>query len=383
MGHTPTTANLSSPLHIAVVRQWVELGVNPELSGAVRRRQYITNAVPGLVLLMVFFYFLLFLWLGNWPLARSCLLEMPIPLAGMIWFHLRQRAGQPPHYWKACFICQTTVLTGIFAGQGTLFGTHFYFLLFFLTAPLVVPISDKRGMAIVCAVCLGWFTLLHTLQWPAAPAVSELPRAVINVLNIGVLLSGSIILFIALVAGEYFSELLEHRIQQLASTDSLTGLPNRRAFYAALARQQARHAEEGRPFCLAMLDIDFFKRINDTHGHDTGDAVLRHIAALLQESCGPDDSAARMGGEEFALLLSGASRSEALQRCERLRQTIENSPWQHEAVSIVITTSIGLAPWRAGLSPQDLLAAADQALYAAKRHGRNAVRESQQAAAVC
>lgn len=361
------------PIALAMAWQWITAGVDPTLSGPLRRRQYITNAVPAAVLLMVLFYYLLFLTLGNRELAYSCLAGMPIPATGIAWFRWRQTCGQPPHYWKACFICQTTVLVGILGGQGTLFGSHFYFLLFFLTAPLIVPISDRRGMAIVCGICLGWFSLFEFMQWPATPTVQTLGPTIISILNLGVLLSGSIILFIALLAGEHFSDALVNRIQQMASTDTLTGLANRRAFYTRLAQLQQHHHLDQHPFCLAMLDIDFFKRINDNYGHDTGDKVLRHIANLLHLNVRPQDLVCRIGGEEFAILLPGTSLEQALMMCEAIRNTIADSPLPHGTSELHATVSLGLAQWQTEDSEQTFLAATDKALYAAKHAGRNAV----------
>lgn len=113
-----------------LVWSWLQMGVDPALSGALRRRQYITNAVPALVLTMALFYAVLFCLLGNSALAAISLKAMVIPLLGMVWFHWQQRCGRPPHYWKACLICQATVLAGILGGQGTQIGGHYYFLLF-------------------------------------------------------------------------------------------------------------------------------------------------------------------------------------------------------------------------------------------------------------
>jgi len=356
-----------------MVWHWLQRGVDPELSGAVRRRQYITNAIPALVLLMVLFYFLLFFWLGNWELACISLKTMAIPLLGMAWFYWQQCIGRPPHYWRACLICQSTVLAGILGGQGSQIGGHYYFLLFFLTTPLIVPTSDRRGLIIVGGICLGWFSLFDLHPWPASAAVQALGPATINLLYLNVLLSASAILFIALLAGEYFSETLERRIQHMASTDMLTGLANRRVFYQALAQAQAVHQREQRPFCVALLDIDHFKRINDTHGHQAGDQVLRGLSILLQQGVGRDDLVCRTGGEEFAILLTGRTLKQAYAVCEALRQSIAIAPLPAGSEILHVTISLGLGQWQARENESGFLAGIDQALYAAKHAGRNAV----------
>lgn len=356
---------------------WLQLGVDPAQSGAVRRRQYITNAVPALVLMMVMFYSLLFAWLGNAALVGLSLKMMAIPLLGMVWFYRQQRLGRPPHYWKACLICQTTVLAGILGGQGTPIGGHHYFLFFFLTTPLVVPTHDKRGMTIVSLICIGWFCVFEWFTWPASAEVQALGPATIKLLYLNVLLSGTLILFVALLAGDYFSEALERRIQHMASTDELTGLANRRVFYHTLAQWQAASPALQRPFCVALLDIDHFKRINYTHGHEAGDQVLRALSVLLQQGVGRADLVCRIGGEEFAILLADRTLAQATALCESLRQRIAATPFRLGDASLPVTVSLGVGQPRATESEADLLAGIDRALYAAKHAGRNAVRVHQ------
>ena len=137
-------------------------------------------------------------------------------------------------------------------------------------------------MIVVCGICVSWFCLFELHGWPSSAAVQALGPAAIKLLYLSVLLSGSVVLFIALLAGEYFSETLERRIHQMASTDELTGLANRRVFYQTLAQWQAAGGTAQRPFCVALLDIDHFKNINDTYGHEAGDQVLRRLSVLLR-----------------------------------------------------------------------------------------------------
>jgi diguanylate cyclase (GGDEF)-like protein len=162
---------------------------------------------------------------------------------------------------------------------------------------------------------------------------------------------------------------------QQATTDFLTGLPNRREFMARLEDEQARLQRDahGRAAVL-MLDIDHFKAINDSHGHDWGDAVLRHLAGLMRDSQRKIDMLGRVGGEEFAILLPGADPDAARAFAERLRQRIAGTPLQREGRSIAFTVSIGIASLAAQEDNGDAaLVRADQALYRAKRGGRNRV----------
>ena len=152
--------------------------------------------------------------------------------------------------------------------------------------------------------------------------------------------------------------------------DALTGVANRRRF-EEVARSRPRVPET---FAVAALDIDHFKRINDQHSHAAGDAVLREVGSLLRAHCRGSDFVARIGGEEFMLLLAGVTAAEARESCERLRATIERHDWGSVVRGVAVTVSIGVAAGDGRASLTDLLQAADVQLYEAKRGGRNRVR---------
>lgn len=161
-------------------------------------------------------------------------------------------------------------------------------------------------------------------------------------------------------------------IRDAALRDYMTGLYNRRHFYdiGRTALDAAR--SQGRPLSLAMLDVDKFKSVNDTYGHDAGDAVLKEVAALLQEQMGDGATAFRIGGEEFCLLFPGVGRGELRRRLEHLRASLEARPIAADGKALRVTASFGgtdtLAP-----SLDDMLRLADECLYDAKRTGRNRV----------
>ena len=164
-------------------------------------------------------------------------------------------------------------------------------------------------------------------------------------------------------------------IYQLAVHDALTELYNRRHFIEMADKEIARAARHGRPLALCIIDVDWFKPINDRYGHISGDEVLRQIAAMVRTQARNDDVAARIGGEEFALLLPECDPEAALACAERLRETVAAATFSPGGEQRQITVSIGIAV----LGPQlgtrrALMAAADTALYAAKRGGRNQVR---------
>ncbi|WP_338554376.1 sensor domain-containing diguanylate cyclase [Paenibacillus sp. KS-LC4] len=162
---------------------------------------------------------------------------------------------------------------------------------------------------------------------------------------------------------------VNHRLEMMASTDALTGLKNRRFFQDSLLAQLALFQETQRPFSLLIVDIDHFKKINDTYGHPVGDLVLTNLARLLQSMSRDRDIAARYGGEEFVIILSGANQEKAIIAAERYCTTIASTDWGEYS----ITVSIGAATVMPGDTDQSLINRADTALYASKTGGRNRI----------
>lgn len=153
----------------------------------------------------------------------------------------------------------------------------------------------------------------------------------------------------------------------MAETDGLTGLDNRRSFEVALEREVARSMRTGEQLTLVLLDIDYFKELNDRHGHQVGDRVLRATGAALREVCREFDTAARYGGEEFVVLLPGCSSDRAIGAAERLRAAIAALD---EDVSVTASAGVATLPLNAA-DAAGLVRAADQALYQSKRRGRD------------
>ncbi len=166
---------------------------------------------------------------------------------------------------------------------------------------------------------------------------------------------------------------LEEELRYLATTDPLTGLLNRRAFMTTLADELTRSQRLHSRFTLLMLDIDHFKRVNDTYGHPVGDVVLVHLSNLLAEQLRSIDKLARIGGEEFAILLVDTSAEAAATVIERLLATIRSKPASHpeSGQPIAITASIGCTESKAEDDEQSPFVRADRALYAAKQGGRD------------
>lgn len=163
---------------------------------------------------------------------------------------------------------------------------------------------------------------------------------------------------------------LNMKLEELATTDPLTGLRNRRAFDSHMAQELAIVQRRGSPLSLLMLDIDHFKRVNDALGHDGGDRVLQAIAGHLKDCARTVDVVARVGGEEFAVILPSTDEAGAHEVGERMRQAVENGPWDQMPVTI----SVGVATLVDGEDAERIYGRADAALYAAKQAGRNQVK---------
>lgn len=166
----------------------------------------------------------------------------------------------------------------------------------------------------------------------------------------------------------------EHKFQTLATTasrDGLTGLFDKTTFGRLMTEELARQARFGRPVTLVLLDIDNFKKLNDTFGHADGDVVLAQVAELISQQARSTDSCGRFGGEEFGVILPEVDTHAGGVLAERIRNAIEKA---FENTPYAVTVSLGVATGNSGVRSDDLIRAADAALYDAKHAGRNCVR---------
>jgi len=173
----------------------------------------------------------------------------------------------------------------------------------------------------------------------------------------------------------YLQDLI-NALVDLSSRDALTGLANRRAFDVALEREIDRVARSGEPALLLTLDIDHFKRVNDSFGHNAGDQVIKAVATALLDSVRPMDLVARVGGEEFAIILPNCAAAFGETVAERVRRRVERMPVQvGPGQQITVSVSIGgaFAPQWVRSTPKLWVERADQQLYRAKAQGRNLV----------
>ncbi len=228
-------------------------------------------------------------------------------------------------------------------------------------AALAAVLPDARNLVIVPLSAarkgLGVLVMEHPLR-----AASRIERRIVGMLE----------RFAAHAALALRNAWLLEQIQHLAATDGLTNIANRATFQQTLGQELARAERGNGSVGLVLLDLDHFKRLNDTHGHQAGDDVLRAVARCLEEEVRLGDSVARYGGEEFAVVLRRATHSQALEVAERVRSAVARIDREALAIGEPVTVSIGVAvSGERGMPFSELVERADRALYAAKQAGRD------------
>lgn len=171
-------------------------------------------------------------------------------------------------------------------------------------------------------------------------------------------------------------ETLSQKLSELrleATTDELTRVGNRRALIESVTSELNRCRRTGASMSMLLFDLDFFKNVNDEHGHQAGDAALKHVAAALKSALRPYDILGRIGGEEFAIFLSNTTSEDGRQIAERMRLSIQNAEFTYEEKCIPLTVSVGMTTLGCNAVFEDLYQQADEALYQAKAKGRNQV----------
>lgn len=231
-----------------------------------------------------------------------------------------------------------------------------------------------QGAFLALGAPLGWLLIRYT------SGNAPLAEIQTNLFLYLYLLIGTVVAFS--IFG-FLIGIQEEKLEAISITDSLTGLHNLRYFRMRLEEEYASAKRTALPLSLMMLDLDFFKRINDRFGHGIGDRMLRSAAEAMKNVSRREETTARIGGEEFAIILPGISGENALRAAERVRTAVKNVALQlsgGEAASV--TVSVGLFDHSAPLpaSPEELLTLADRALYLAKEQGRDRVVVSAPAA---
>lgn len=212
---------------------------------------------------------------------------------------------------------------------------------------------------------LHWYLFVEKAE---EAALSNARHTLFMNLVVSVLVTAFVLLLVNLVIGRY-----QRRVEQMATTDKLTGLANRQALELFLQRDLAEEKREAHGLALIMFDLDFFKTVNDGHGHLAGDAVLMQAARLISAGLRDADLVCRWGGEEFLVVLKQVDQAKAFAVAEKLRANIAAARFRYGEVQFTLTASAGIALLRADDTQESLISRADRALYAAKQSGRNVV----------
>ena len=271
------------------------------------------------------------------------------------------------------FIAVITMVLAFVALSGIEQGTGVLWLYVF--PPVVFYVSSLRFGATTCIITLVILTIMLTPVGQTLTAIHDysLPFKLVLINSLAFVMVFSFILDRSrrqhAVRLREMAEIFEHA----ATHDALTGLFNRREGSDRLATEYARFKRTGAPFSVVLVDIDHFKRINDTLGHDTGDIVIRGVADRLISGSRKVDAVIRWGGEEFLLILPGAGEKEALAMAQRTREILTGSPIEAHERPLEITCSFGVAEVREDDAIQKLLQRTDDRLYHAKTTGRNRI----------
>ena len=239
------------------------------------------------------------------------------------------------------------------------------------------------------AIFFAYETLHEIARWVAAPeAIAAVGRLQNLLFGTGVLLATALFFGAFFIYPQIRTQVREEgklramtaslsarseTLEQAALTDSLTGMQNRRYFDDALREYLEEFSRIGRPVGLMLLDLDHFKNVNDSHGHDVGDEVLRAVANCLKDMTRYHDVVARLGGEEFAVVAPNLDSELLMKLAERIRKAIAAMAIVSGNVRLKITTSVGLAVWNGSETADQFFRRADAMLYQAKRLGRNRV----------
>ena len=250
-------------------------------------------------------------------------------------------------------------------------GFHFYIL---LVIPVAV-ITNFRSLAIKVMLVSALTMVYLGMDMPLLrrPPIVPLPDTVIDGLHYFNVLGTILILIFLAGYYHYLISKAEANLREMATTDPLTQLRNRRAVIEAIRDEELRMQRAETQMSFVLCDLDHFKQVNDTYGHDAGDEVLKAVSRVLTEGIREVDHLARWGGEEFLLVLPGAGTQEAQLVAERLRQRIEALRVKVGHQELRISMTFGVSALHPGETSENTISRADQALYAGKHAGRNRV----------
>jgi diguanylate cyclase (GGDEF)-like protein len=298
---------------------------------------------------------------GRWPLALAEIVMVVFAVFVMFVIRKTDRIER----WALIFLvpfCTTMLFSMILPTSSiTVFG-------WVLIIPILshLLLGRRQGLVVSCVFML-LTAILYWYKHQGQPAILD-PLPLANTLLIAICVLAFSHVY------EVTRERSELRLLELAQTDALTGLSNRIRLKEVFERERRRSAREGTPFALIVLDLDHFKSINDDYGHEAGDLMLRRVAETLKQCLRASDLPARLGGEEFGVLLPNTDAAHAAEVSEKIRSRIASMELAFEGQTLRVTLSGGIAELGAdGKDLRSLLRAADDRMYVAKESGRNQV----------
>ncbi len=354
-----------------------------------RRKIFYTNTSALIALLSILLFSIVYSFPGNAGLTRGILAVSPsyLLLAAVPWVN---RYG---YHVLASWLLSLTVTAVIIAvvlfSTGTYMDVHLYFIMFAVTVPAYFLFARWRSIVFIFVLNLSLFAWFEIFGFAPHPEVLELSGATVTAFQLAYIVSDLATILLIVWLSEYVTEKNETELDLLSGTDALTQLPNRRALERKLAWTMSMSRRSKILSALMVIDLDNFKALNDTHGHDAGDVILTETARRLMETVRDIDFVARHGGDEFIVVLSliGSNRQSALDAALVVASkihatldvpfpyTIKHHGRADEKAEHHCGSSIGITVFDGyERSQEEIIKRADVAMYEAKKGGRNMVR---------
>lgn len=351
------------------IRTILKIGTTQELNPKEERRRISAVSILLIVILTMSVFSILHFTAGNYLISILNFLPAVIFL-GMV-FYIRQKVNASYVYWiiAVCFAIVCSVTTSIKRDNTS------YMFWAFLVPPVVFSLLGRRKGFILNLVFFIIYIFLMSVDmeiFPSGPyrtpvtARFAVAYAVLSFMIFSYEASQQILI--------KYIQREKDKFEKASRFDALTGLPNRMDVMEKIETERARQFRKGNTFTLVIGDVDNFKTINDTYGHDTGDYVLKKIAEIIKDQVRGIDRPARFGGEEFLIMLVETEINDGLRVAERIRREIESTIFSYGKANITVTMTFGLSEFiRDTDSAEDCIKRADQALYAGKSQGKNRV----------
>jgi diguanylate cyclase (GGDEF)-like protein len=356
-----------------VIVEWLHWGVEPQSSSTLKRKVLQTNVAAFIAVVTMFIVDASVLMFGKTSMIAVVIAELPILFMQLAVPWLNQKGKRNLARWDLAISLITSELIALYVGFDYFHGVHYYFILFAVASVAIFPKRQWRSVLFLFVLSLALF-LNFEFNW-LVPIHQSIDFDVNFSKFMDTAFAATALLTILMIIWmiEHIAERNEIRLERISVTDVLTNLPNRRFFEMIFRQEVAKCRRSGAPLTLAMLDIDHFKKVNDTYGHSVGDEVLKFIANNLRKATRGGNIVARVGGEEFAVLLPETTVIDAVEIAERIRKAIETGKYQHGEQVLKVTVSAGVTAVDCTLPEEVSYALADEALYSAKNSGRNRV----------